>query len=315
MRKARVIKSTGLWYNLEFNDGTIGAAKLRGKLKLEGLSVTNPIAAGDFVWVRDETDNEDVMLIDSIVERKNYIVRKSTNLSKQMQILAANVDHMYLVVTLISPKTQAYFIDRFLVAVESFRIPITLLFNKSDLFQEKEWQEFEGYKSTYEKLGYPCFAIEATRPETSNFIRESLFGKQVMLGGNSGVGKSSLVNALDPNLNLRTNEISKTHMQGKHTTTFAEMHKMSNGGYIIDTPGIRSFGLIDLEKEHLGHYFPEIREHMKSCKYHNCLHFNEPKCAVKQAVSEGDISKFRYDHYVMMLTEENDSPYRHNVNA
>lgn len=308
--EARVIKSTGKWYVIELENGDLAPARLRGRLKLEGLSVTNPIAAGDKVLVHEEFDEERNFVIESIVPRQNYLVRKSTNLSKQKQILAANIDQFFFVSTLISPKTQPLFMDRFLVAAESFRIPATILFNKSDLFGSKEWAQFETYKAIYEPLGYPCFPIVASESQSVKDVFKGLDGQQIMLGGNSGVGKSTLVNTLDPSLNLRTGEISKVHAQGKHTTTFAEMHKMANGCYLIDTPGIRSFGLIDVAKEHVGHYFPEMRAVMADCKFHNCLHINEPACAVKNAVSNELISMQRYENYLSMLSED-DSPYRH----
>lgn len=241
-----VLKSTGKWYQVLLEDEQIVQASIRGKLRLEGLKTTNPIAAGDRVNIEPGSDESWAIL--SVEPRQNYIVRKATNLSKQMQILAANVDRAYLVVTLKSPVTQIAFIDRFLVAAESFRIPTTLLFNKIDLFDADDTEYFEALKFIYENLGYPCIGISAERPETVAFLRDEIKGKQVMISGNSGVGKTTLVNALDASLDLRTGEISRAHEQGKHTTTFAEMHALQTGGYIIDTPGIRAFGLVDLEK-------------------------------------------------------------------
>ena len=310
--EARVLKSTGSWYVVETNDGRILHARLRGKIKQAGLRLTNPIAAGDRVVLKNQMDEEGNHVIDEILPRINYVSRKSTNLSKEMQILAANIDQLYILVTLKDPKTHPLFIDRFLVAAESFRIPIVLLFNKVDLFAETEELLYVRLVEIYERIGYPCHRIQSNDEKSVEFLRKAMAGKQVMLGGNSGVGKSSLVNALDSNVQLKIGEISVAHQQGKHTTTFAEMHKLSFGAYVIDTPGIRSFGLVDLEKAHLGHYFPEIRGLMEACRFNNCMHVNEPGCAVRTAVDQGQISSQRYAHYLTMLEEEDSDPYRRN---
>jgi len=311
-----VLKSTGKWYNIALDDGQIIKATIRGKLRIEGLKTTNPIAAGDRVEIikgeSNGNNNEEDYSIKSILPRVNYIVRKSTNLSKQMQILAANVDHAYLVVTLKSPVTQIAFIDRFLVSAESFRIPTSILFNKVDLFGEEEQLLLEGLTAIYGKIGYECHPISAENEADVVFLRAAIKGKQVMISGNSGVGKTTLVNSLDPSLDLRTGEISTFHEQGKHTTTFAEMHQLQTGGYIIDTPGIRAFGVIDLEKEHYAHYFPEMRELIGACRFHNCLHLNEPHCAVKAAVETEEISPSRYQSYVQLMLEDSSDPYRRN---
>lgn len=353
-----VLKSTGKWYNVELDGGPIVKATIRGKLRIEGLKTTNPIATGDWVEIefddrtgknnftspeietiednskatkkakakkakrnkerlqseeeQNELEVEVNYCIKSIVPRKNYIVRKSTNLSKQMQILAANVDHAYLVVTLKSPVTQIAFIDRFLVSAESFRIPTSILFNKVDLFGEDEHLLLEGLSAMYSKIGYACHPISAQNEEDVLFLREEIKGKQVMISGNSGVGKTTLVNSLDPSFSLRTGEISSVHEQGKHTTTFAEMHQLQTGGYIIDTPGIRAFGVIDLEKDHIAHYFPEMRALIGACKFHNCKHLNEPQCAVKKAVEEEEISASRYQSYLQLMQEDQNDPYRRN---
>ena len=311
MEQGLVLKSTGKWYTLELSTGQIVQGRIRGKLRLEGLSTTNPIAAGDKVFLLPDVDAEGIRLIDNIVPRKNYLVRKSTNLSKQMQILAANIDHAYLVVTLKSPVTQIAFIDRFLVSAESFRIPTTILFNKTDLYGEEELGLLAVLKNIYGTIGYGVAAISTIDKLTTNFLLNEIDGKNVMISGNSGVGKSSLVNALDATLNLRIGEISQAHEQGKHTTTFAEMHKLASGGYIIDTPGIRAFGLINIEKEHISHYFPEIRDLLGQCRFHNCMHLNEPYCAVKLALEEDQIAASRYHSYLQLMEEDGNSPYRY----
>ena len=315
-----VLKSTGKIYNIILENGEIVKATIRGKLRIEGLKTTNPIAAGDRVELTatSDTNSQESPVsysIQSILPRKNYIVRKSTNLSKQMQIIAANVDHAYLLVTLKSPVTQIGFIDRFLVSAESFRIPTTLLFNKIDLFGAEEERLFTELSAIYSSIGYTCHRICAENESQISFLREEIKGKQVMISGNSGVGKTTLVNSLDPTLTLRTGEISKVHEQGKHTTTFAEMHSLASGGYIIDTPGIRAFGVIDLEKEHMAHYFPEMRNLIGACRFHNCLHLNEPNCAVKEIVEKDEISFSRYQSYLDLMYEDPSEPHRRNTHV
>ena len=310
--EARVLKSTGSWYVVETLDNQIFNARLRGKIKQSGLRLTNPIAAGDRVVLRNQVDEEGNHVIDKILPRSNYVARKSTNLSKEMQILAANIDHLFVLVTLKDPKTHPLFVDRFLVAAESFRIPVSLLFNKVDLYSDMEEAQYEEWAQQYERIGYSCYRLQSNKASSADFLKELMKGQQVMLGGNSGVGKSTVINALDASVRLRTGSISVAHQQGKHTTTFAEMHKLNFGAYVIDTPGIRSFGLVDLEKEHLGHYFPEIRAVMEACRFNNCLHLNEPGCAVRNALEAGQIAQQRYRNYVAMVEEENDDPYRRN---
>lgn len=311
--KGNVLKSTGKWYTVELEDGSVVSCRIRGKIRLDGLRTTNPIAVGDVVIIDEKPDEEGKYMISDFENRKNYIVRKSTNLSKQMQILAANVDRAYLLVTTKAPITHLAFIDRFLVAAESFRIPTTILFNKIDTYSEDELFFIDALCDLYESIGYPCHKISAENKYNLDFLRTEIQDKKVMISGHSGVGKSTLVNALDSNLDLQTGEISRSHMQGQHTTTFAEMHKLSSGGYIVDTPGIRAFGIVDLEKEHLSHYFPEMRALIGECKFHNCQHLNEPKCAVKEAVEKGSISESRYASYLQLMTEDENETYRKNI--
>ncbi len=294
-------------------NGEIVNCRIRGKLRLDGLRTTNPISVGDVVSVSEEVDGEGNRVITDFDKRQNYIVRKSTNLSKQSQILAANIDRAYLVVTIKSPETHLAFIDRFLVSAESFRIPVTLLFNKVDLYDEDELEYIDALSFMYESIGYPCVKISAKNKENIDFLRDEVNGKQVMISGHSGVGKSTLINAIDPNLNLRTGEISKSHQQGQHTTTFAEMHKVATGGYIVDTPGIRAFGITELEKSVMSHYFPEMRERMGECKFHNCQHMNEPNCAIKAGVESGEIFESRYMTYVQLMEEDQNETYRKNI--
>lgn len=308
--KGKVLKSTGKWYTVELEDGSIVNCRIRGKIRLEGLSTTNPVAVGDSVLLADDIDTEGNRVITGIEKRTNYIVRKSTNLSKQMQILAANIDRAYLIVTVKNPVTHLAFIDRFLVSAESFRIPATLLFNKIDLYDDDELEYVNALAFMYKSIGYETHLIHAENPGSVQFLKTEINKKQVMISGHSGVGKSTLVNSLDPSLDLRTGEISDAHLQGKHTTTFAEMHQLASGGYIIDTPGIRAFGITEIEKDHISHYFPEMRERLNQCKFHNCKHLNEPKCAVKEAVESGDIFESRYQTYYQLMTEDQSEVYR-----
>ena len=308
--KGKVLKSTGKWYIVELNDGSIVNCRIRGRMRMDGLRTTNPVSVGDVVSLSDDVDDEGNRVITDFDKRRNYIVRKSTNLSKQMQILAANIDRAYLIVTLKSPETHLAFIDRFLVSAESFRIPVTLLFNKTDLYNEDDQEYADALCFMYGSIGYPCVQISATKQENIDFLRDAVKDKQVMISGHSGVGKSTLINALDPNLDIRTGEISKAHRQGQHTTTFAEMHKVATGGYIVDTPGIRAFGITELEKSVMSHYFPEMRERMHDCKFHNCQHMNEPKCAVKDAVEAGEIYESRYITYMQLMEEDQNETYR-----
>jgi ribosome biogenesis GTPase len=308
--RGKVLKSTGKWYHVLLPDGSIIDCRVRGKLRLEGLRTTNPISVGDEVFLDEKRDEEGKGVILDYEQRVNYIVRKSTNLSKQMHILAANIDRAYLLVTLKHPETHTVFIDRFLVAAESFRIPVTLLFNKVDLLNDEERFDLEAIMDMYRVIGYECVAISAINQDNCSFLREEIIGKQVMIAGHSGTGKSTLVNALDDTLQLRIGEISSAHHQGQHTTTFAEMHPLKSGGFIIDTPGIRAFGVVNLDKEVISHYFPEMRALIGQCKFHNCQHINEPNCAVKSELEEGTIYESRYWTYLQLMNNDEDDVHR-----
>lgn len=302
-----VLKSTGVWYELKSENGQKYQARLRGKLRLKGLRTTNPIAVGD--RVEFESVNEGQVLIHNILPRKNFIIRKSVNLSKEAHIIASNIDLALLFITLKQPDTSTGFIDRFLVTAKAYGVAVALIFNKIDIYTEKELIQVNELIKLYERIGYPSYKTSATESINLDEIDDLTADKTIMLAGHSGTGKSTLINSLNPNIDIRTDEISESHFKGKHTTTFAEMHEMGNGGFIIDTPGIKGFGLIDLNKENLHHYIPEIFNKLPECKFHNCRHINEPKCAVKVAVQEGEIAESRYKNYLKMYEEE-DSPYR-----
>lgn len=308
--KGKVLKSTGKWYQILLPEGDVVECRIRGRLRLEGLRTTNPITVGDTVILSDKRDEEGKGVITDYELRENYIVRKSTNLSKQMHILAANIDRAYLLVTLKFPETHTVFIDRFLVAAESFRIPVTILFNKVDLLKGEDQVLLDAMMDLYRNVGYTCEAISASNQQNIDFLREEINGKQVMIAGHSGTGKSTLVNALDPSLDLRIGEISSAHHQGQHTTTFAEMHPLATGGFIIDTPGIRAFGIVDLDKEVISHYFPEMRALIGQCKFHNCQHINEPSCAVKVALEEEEIYESRYWTYLQLMNGDEEDVHR-----
>lgn len=287
--------------------------RIRGKLRMKGIKSTNPVAVGDNILFDVEDEDKLEGVITKIEERKNYIVRKSINLSKRSHILASNIDHVYLLVTLIAPETPTGFIDRFLVTADAYGIPVTLLFNKVDLFVEDDLEIVEEFKAVYQKVGYRCLNISATNPDSVDFLKAEIKDKKVMFGGQSGVGKSTLVNALDPNLDLRTSEISEANLSGMHTTTFAEMFPLPTGGFIIDTPGIRAFGLLDFDKAELSHYFPEMHALRSECKFSNCQHINEPKCAVKDAVESGEIDGGRYYNYTQMHSDDDDETFRKDI--
>ncbi|RUT78807.1 ribosome small subunit-dependent GTPase A [Ancylomarina longa] len=307
MKEGLVIKSTGSWYTVKTAEGEIHNCRIKGKFRMEGIRTTNPIAVGDMV---DFESNKDAEVIVGIHDRKNYIIRKSSNLSKRSQIIASNVDQAFLIVTVNYPLTTTTFIDRFLTAAEAYRIPVRLIFNKIDRYRPNDMVRLSELKNTYEKIGYKCFEISAKKEIHLDVIKETLKGKINLLSGHSGVGKSTLINAIQPGLDLKTGEISESHAQGKHTTTFSEMFELDFSGYIIDTPGIRGFGTIDMEKEEMSHFFPEIFKISKNCQFHNCSHIHEPGCAVKAAVEEGEISLSRYESYLGMILEDEDNKYR-----
>lgn len=299
MKKGVVIKSTGSWYLVKQEDGKEVSCKIRGKLRLDGIKSTNPVSVGDIVRL----DDDDVIV--DIEPRKNYIVRKSPNLSKQSHIIAANVDQAIIVVTINYPITTTVFIDRFLAAAEAYRIPVSIIFNKTDRYNEEQLKELKELQGVYENIGYPTYRISAKKDEEFDTIIELLKDKVTVIAGHSGVGKSTLINRLQPGINLKTTEISDSHQSGKHTTTFAEMHALSFGGYIIDTPGIRGFGLYHVEKEEIYHFFRELFSVAEKCRYNNCMHINEPGCAVKEAVKSGDIAPSRYNSYLNLYIDDN----------
>lgn len=292
-----VIKSTGSWYEVAAESGETINCRIKGKFRTLDIKTTNPIAVGDKVDVEREPD-QDTWLITRLHPRKNYIIRKSVNLSKQAQIIAANLDQAFLIVTLASPRTSLGFIDRFLVTAEAYAIPAMLIFNKLDLFSNEGLEILKEYQQIYEKAGYPCYSVSATEQTNIEQIKDLLKNKVTLISGHSGVGKSTLINALLPGSQLKTGDISDWSDKGKHTTTFAEMFELPFGGYLIDTPGIRELGVFDIEQQELGRLFPEIRELMGNCKFHNCRHINEPGCAVLKAMENDEIEPSRYNSYL-----------------
>lgn len=302
--KGRVIKSTGSWYVVQTEKGAKNA-RLRGKFKQEDLKLSNPIAVGDWVILENEEDLESTVIKD-ILRRENYIIRKSTRKAHHSHIIASNIDQAFLIVTLKNPRTSLGFIDRFLVSTESFRIPASIIVNKMDMdFKDKELEHLQDIREIYEPLGYPVFEISALNDDDlKEQFKPLLEGKTTLLSGHSGVGKSTLLNKLVPEAKQTTKEISKFSAKGVHTTTFAEMFEVEEGSYLIDTPGIKEFGILDIDDFELSHYFVEMRQYLGQCRYNNCQHVNEPGCVVLEKLEEGYIHPYRYDSYINILTEE-----------
>lgn len=298
----RVIKSTGSWYDVRDDAGMVVSCRLRGKIRLDGLRTTNPVAVGDLVNFEKERDKE-TCVIDKILPRTNVIVRKSVNLSKESHIIAANVDQAILVATIAQPRTSTGFIDRFTVTAEAYHIPTIIVFNKCDIYNEEQIAAAEELMRVYNDIGYQSFMVSAKTGYNCDRLEDIMKDKISMFSGHSGVGKSALVNRMDPNLDIRVGEISEVHEKGKHTTTFAQMYELCFGGYIIDTPGIKEFALYDMEKETLAQRFPEMRALMHDCHFNNCTHLHEPHCAIKDAVEQGVIADWRYENYCNMMDD------------
>lgn len=315
-----VIKNTGSWYIVRLDDGQLFQCKVKGNFRLKGIRSTNPVAVGDHVRITPtESVDEQVGMITEILDRRNYIIRKASNLSKQSHIIAANVDQAALVVTLRHPETSTTFIDRFLAGAEAYRVPVILIFNKVDLLDEEDKHLLQLFFRLYEGIGYPCYGVSALNDEQGlcsiESLREVLHGKTTLFSGNSGVGKSTLLNAMIPGLDVRTAEISDSHDTGMHTTTFSEMFDLPHPegqapGHIIDTPGIKGFGTFDMEREEVGHYFREIFEIGQECRFGNCTHTHEPGCAVLAALEEHRIAQSRYTSYLSMLEDKDEDKYR-----
>jgi len=316
--KGLVIKNTGSWYVVRTDDGQLFDCKVKGNFRLKGIRSTNPVAVGDRVSITSGADGK-TALIDSLEDRKNYIIRKASNLSKQSHIIAANVDQAALIVTISHPETSTTFIDRFLASAEAYRVPVVLIFNKTDIYSDDELRYLHAIISLYENIGYPCLRCSASTGEGIEAIRRAFAGKTTLLSGNSGVGKSTLLNQLIPEANVKTAEISSAHDTGMHTTTFSEMYSLPTtlnsqlstlNSYIIDTPGIKGFGTFDMERTEVSHYFREIFQIGQECRFGDCTHTNEPGCAVLQAVEEHRIAQSRYTSYLSVLEDKNAEKYR-----
>lgn len=307
--KATVYKSTGSWYIVKDESGRIFNARMKGVMKLDDITSTNPVAVGDIVEMEIETEESSTAIIDEIHTRHNYINRQSPRHKHQHHIVASNLDQSLLVATLKEPKTSQGFIDRFLVASEMYHVPALVVFNKADLYKSKELQRYEALKDMYEAIGYKVFLISAAKNEGVEAVLELLKNKTTLISGHSGVGKSSLLNVIFPDINLRTQDVSGWSGKGQHTTTFAEMYDLPFGGRLIDTPGMREFGLVDISKQELSHYFPELRDLLNDCQFNNCLHVNEPGCAIKEAVMNGAVHEDRYVSYVNILNSIEEKSY------
>lgn len=308
-----VYKSTGSWYNIKTETGVFIPSRIKGKFRLQGIKSTNPVAVGDRVIIEiEKKGDEEIGIINKILERDNYIVRKSVNLSKQTHIIASNIDLAFLVITYNNPPTTTTFIDRFLVTAEAYGIKTVLLFNKIDAYSLEEFAELKYLAELYRNIGYTCLGISAIAGDNLNELKQMMIGKVSVFSGHSGVGKSTLINALEPKLNLKTSSISIQHQQGQHTTTFAEMYDLCFGARIIDTPGIRGFGVVDMDAPEISNYFPEFFALKQECKFNNCLHVDEPKCAIKQALENDEIAYSRYKSYLQILEGE-DENYRKDI--
>ncbi len=308
MEKGIVIKSTGSWYTVKTETGHIFNCKIRGTYRIKGIRATSPVAVGDRVEISG-TEKDNIPVIEKIEDRKNYMIRRASNLSKEYQLIASNIDQAWIIASLVSPKTFLQFIDRFLVTAQAYRIPASVIFNKTDLYSQFLMQELKQLINLYEAIGYRCYSVSAKEKLNLDQLSNDLQGKTTLISGNSGVGKSTLINALHPQLGLRTGKISDYHNTGKHTTTFAEMVELGNDTYIIDTPGIKGFGVVDFDKSEVFHFFPEIFKFSEKCQFTNCLHTHEPGCAVKKAVEKLEISLSRYESYLSIM-DSDDSRYR-----
>ncbi len=308
MLRGTIIRNTGSWYIVHTDDDQFFDCKVKGNFRLKGIRSTNPVAVGDHVMITPGENS--TALITEICDRQNYIIRRASNLSKQSHIIAANVSQALLLVTIAHPTTSTTFIDRFLASAEAYRVPVTLVFNKIDLYDEDQQAQMQELIALYSGLDYPCFAISACQPETVTPLVEALKGQTSLLSGNSGVGKSTLLNALIPGLQVRTATISESHDTGMHTTTFSEMYTLPDGGEIIDTPGIKGFGTFDMEREEVAHYFREIFRVSDDCRFSNCTHTHEPGCAVLEAVEQCRIALSRYTSYLSMLEDKEEGKYR-----
>ena len=306
--KGLVIKNTGSWYTVKTDDGNVVESKIKGNFRLKGIRSTNPVAVGDRVEI--VRNQEGTAFITNIEDRRNYIIRKSQNLSKQSHIIAANVDQAFLLVTVNHPQTSTTFIDRFLASAEAYSVPVVLVFNKTDLLTEDELEYQKMMIDLYETVGYNCVAISAEKGDGIDDLLGLLEGKITLLSGNSGVGKSTLINKIVPGVNLRTSDISDSHNTGMHTTTFSEMIQLERGGYIIDTPGIKGFGTFNMEPEEITGYFKDIFKFSQNCRFNNCTHTHEPGCAVLKAVEEHYIAQSRYQSYLSMLNDKDENKYR-----
>jgi len=307
--KALVYKSTGSWYIVKDSIDKWHNARIKGIFKIDDITSTNPVSVGDKVEIEIEDDNEGTAIITEILPRNNYINRQSPRAKHQHHIIAANLDQSMLVATLKEPRTSQGFIDRFLVASEMYHVPAIIVFNKSDLYKKKEISKYEQWKEMYEVIGYKVFLVSAANNEGVEELNKQLQNKITLISGHSGVGKSSLLNIILPQLDLKTQEVSGWSGKGLHTTTFAEMFDLPFGGKVIDTPGMREFGLVDLSKQELSHYFPEMRDRLNDCQFNNCLHINEPGCAIKEAVANGDINEDRYVSYYGILESIEERKY------